>query len=188
VPPAVTYLTEEQFFELFHTFDHTAFRLEVRESYAGVDESAFRQFLSGELASLDSYESWMQNVREQTASGKRIERVRVVSEPWSDYTRFGLWACRTTIDAGEDIRYLARSRALPLGLPAYDYWLFDSQQLVLIHFDDKTNEILRLEVVSDPAAVVRHNHWRDAAWLHALPRDEYIGRVGDLVLEPPASA
>ena len=74
----MTYLSEEQFFELFHTFDHTAFRLEVRESYVGVDAVAYRQFLSGDLPSLDSYESWMQNVREQTASGKRIERARVV--------------------------------------------------------------------------------------------------------------
>ena len=185
---AVTYLSEEQFFELFHTFDHTAFRLEVRESYVGVDKAAYRQFLSGDLPSLDSYESWMQNVREQTASGKRIERARVVSEPWSDYTRFGLWACRTTVDAGEDIRYLARVRALPLRLPDYDYWLFDSRLLVLIHFDDETNEILRWEVVRDPAAVVQHSYWRDAAWHYAAPRDEYIEQVGDLVVQPSASA
>jgi Family of unknown function (DUF6879) len=54
VQRAVTYLSEEQFFELFHTFNHTAFRLEVRESYVGVDEAAYRQFLSGDLPTLDS--------------------------------------------------------------------------------------------------------------------------------------
>ena len=38
-----------------------------------------------------------------------MERVRVVSEPHSDYTRFGIdLARRLNVPAGEDIRYLPR--------------------------------------------------------------------------------
>lgn len=180
----MTDLTEEQFFELFNTFDHTAFRLEVRESYAGVDDVAFRQFQSGTLPNLDSYESWLQNIREQTARGKQIRRVRIVSEPWSDYTRFGLWACRHTVDAGEDIRYMNRERASSLELPGYDYWLFDSRLPVIIHFDEESNAMLRWEVISGPMSVVQHNYWRDVAWHHAIPRDEYIEQAGQLVIHP----
>lgn len=182
----MTYMTEEQFFELFHVFEHTAYRLEVRESYAGVDDMAFREFQSGALPSLSSYEPWMRDIREQTASGKRVERVRVVSEPWSDYTRFGLWAARFTVDAGEDIRYLNRELANPLRLPDYDYWLFDSRLPVVIRFDDETNDMISWETISDPAAVVQHNYWRDAARHYAAPRAEYIAQAGRFVLQPPA--
>lgn len=181
-------LTEGQFFELFETFEHTAFRLEVRESYAGVDDAAFREFQAGMLPNLDSYESWMQNIRDQRARGKRVERVRVVSKPWSDYTRFGLWACQSTIGAGEDIRYLERDQANSLGLPDHDYWLFDSRTAVVIHFDDRTNAMLRWELAPDPARVVQYNYRRDAAWHYAVPRDDYVARAGQVAVEPPAGA
>lgn len=182
----VANLSEGQFFELFETFEHTAFRLEVRESYAGVDDAAFREFQAGVLPSLGSYESWMQNIRDQRACGKRVERVRVVSEPWSDYTRFGLWACQSTISAGEDIRYLERGRANSLGLPRHDYWLFDSRTAVVMRFDDDTNAMLGWELAPDPAAVVRYNYWRDVAWHHAVPRDDYVARAGQVAVEPSA--
>jgi hypothetical protein len=182
----VTELTDGQLSRLFETFEHTAFRLEVRESYAGVDDVAFREFRSGRRPSLAAYQPWMENIRAQTASGKRVERVRVVSQPWSDYTRFGLWACRSTVDAGEDIRYLERGRAGALGLPGHDYWLFDSRMVVIIRFDDASDAIIQWEQITDPAAVVEHNYWRDAAWHHATPRDEYLEQAGQGAVEPPA--
>jgi Family of unknown function (DUF6879) len=115
----------------------------------------------------------------------------VVSEPWSDYSRYALWECLENIEAGEDIRYLSRQRAevigLPAKLPGYDYWLFDSRLLIRMHFDDATNDTLRDEIVDDPATIVQHNYWRDAAWHHALPRDEYVREAGEPV-EPRSPA
>lgn len=186
-------ITWPEFDQLFTTFEHTAFRLEPRESYAGVTygDDAFSRWLSGEWAGPDSDWSWTRTVRAATATGKRIARVRVVSEPWSDYTKFGMYAARGNIEAGEDIRYLSRLRAaglgLPVELPGHDYWLFDSRFIVVLHFNDETNDIVRIEVLDDPALVVQHNTWRDAAWHHAAPMDEYIRQVGAPV-EPPSIA
>lgn len=187
------YLTDQEFDDLFRAFEHTAFRLEPRESYAGASAKmgVFARWMKGERAVPDREHAWYRNVRAQTAAGKRFARVRVVSEPWSDYSRYGLWASRVNIEAGEDIRYLARHKAeeigLPVALPGYDYWLFDSRLVVVLHFDDTANTVLSYETVDDPATVVQHNYWRDAAWHYALPRDEYLRRAGTPA-EPPSPA
>lgn len=109
-------------------------------------------------------------IRQATVEGKRFARVRVVTVPLTDYSRFGLYCARYTNAAGEDIRYLARQDAV--GLPDYDYWLFDSRKLVRMHFDaDET--FLGGEIIDDPAVIVQHNYWRDAAWHHASRRDDF---------------
>jgi hypothetical protein len=168
-------------------FAYTAFRLERRESYAGTsyDSSRFARWLEGHLPELDPDVPWKRRVRAATAEGRQFSRVRIVSEPWSDYTRYALWQSQQNIAAGEDIRYLCRQRAETVGLPAelwkHDYWLFDSSLVVVMHYDDATDDMDRCEFVDDPAAVVRHNYWRDAAWHHALPRDEYVQQVGESV-------
>jgi hypothetical protein len=114
-------------------------------------------------------------IRGATAEGLRFSRVRVVSVPLTDYSRFGVWCSQFTCGAGEDIRYLPRDEAASDGLPDEDYWLFDSHTLVTMHFDDG-DRFLGGEVVTDPAEVVMHNHWRDVAWHHAVRRDDFAGQ------------
>jgi hypothetical protein len=168
-------------------FEYTAFRLEGRESYAGTsyDSSRFARWRNGEFPELDPDVPWKRRVRAATAEGRQFARVRIVSEPWSDYTRYALWQCLQNVAAGEDIRYLSRQRAESAGLPAelweHDYWLIDSRLLVVMHYDDATDDLRRCETLDDPAVIVRHNYWRDAAWHHALPRDEYVRQVGEPV-------
>jgi hypothetical protein len=96
--------------------------------------------------------------------------VRVVSVPLSDYSRFGLWASQFTVAAGEDIRYLRRDQAA--GLPDHDYWMFDSRTVVRMNFDDQS-VFMGAELIDDPADIVQHNYWRDAAWHTAVRRDDF---------------
>jgi hypothetical protein len=185
----MAYLTDDEFGELFTSFEHTAFRLEARESYAGVgyEVEPFTRWLAGEKVKWDTEDRWMSNVRAARLAGKRFARVRVVSEPWSEYTRYALWSCLDNLQAGEEIRYMPRTQASEIGIPAaepgYDYWLFDSKLLVLLRYDD-SNTPLPSEVVDLPAAIVEHNYWRDAAWHHAAPVAEFIQRAGERI-EPP---
>jgi hypothetical protein len=118
------------------------------------------------------FDNWLGMIRAATGEGRRFTRVRVVSVPLTDYSRFGLYCSGYTNAAGEDIRYLTRDQAKAAGLPDYDYWLFDSRQLVRLHFDAHEN-FLGGEVVEDAAAVVQAGYWRDAAWHHAARRDDF---------------
>jgi hypothetical protein len=119
---------------------------------------------------MDWFHNWLTMIQEATKEGRRFSRVRVVTKPLTDYSRFGVFCSEYTNAAGEDIRYLARGEAAEL--PDYDYWLFDSRKLVRMLFDDDEN-FLGGEVIEDPAAIVDHNYWRDVARHRAVRRDDF---------------
>jgi hypothetical protein len=102
--------------------------------------------------------------------------VRVVSEPLSDYSRFGVWISQFVNEAGDDVRYLTRDRAEAENLPRHDYWLFDSRKLIRMHFGED-DRFLGGEVITEPAAIVQHNYWRDASWHHAVRRKEFAQQI-----------
>lgn len=116
------------------------------------------------------FQNWLTMIREATAEGRRFTRVRVVSLPLTDYSRFGLLCSEHTNAAGEETRYIRREDAV--GLPDYDYWLFDSRKLVRMHFDPDEN-FLGGEIIEDPSEIVKHNYWRDAAWHRGTRRDDF---------------
>lgn len=166
-------LTGDGFQRLFRDFEHTAFRLEVREGYNAAREvESFRRFRAGEAVDLSWADSWFDMIKKATGAGRQFARVRIVSTPLSTYNRFGLWAARRATAAGEDIRYLARHMADQFDLPDHDYWLFDSRKLVRMHFGDD-DRFRGGEVIDDPTEIVKHNYWRDVAQHHAVRREDF---------------
>jgi hypothetical protein len=160
-----------EFGQLFTSFEHTAFRLEVRSRYAPAYEGeSLRKFLAGEPDDLPWMQDWLTMVRGATAAGKRFARVRIVDMPLSDYSRFSHALAQYNNGAGEDIRYLTRDQAAEL--PEHDFWLFDSRNLLVMKFDGD-DRFIGGEVIEDAAVVVEHNYWRDAAWHHAARRDDF---------------
>jgi hypothetical protein len=169
-------LTGEDFERLFTSFDHTAFRFETRDRYnVDAEQEHIRKFLAGEPDPERRWRPWHDTVRNATTAGKRFMRVRAVSVPLSDYARFGLVGAEYNNEAGEDIRYMERTRYRELGLPEHDVWLFDSQRLAFLHFDDD-DRLVGAEITTDPDTVLRHCQWRDVAWHYAVTRDEFAAK------------
>lgn len=167
------FVVRPEFTELVLSFRHTAFRLEVRDRYNEPSEAdIIRRFAKTGSVEASSLEPWAGAIRERTAQGRRMERVRVVSEPHSSYTRFGLALAAHNVAAGEDIRYLPRHKASGLDLPGHDFWLIDSTTLLILRFDDD-DRLLGADVVTDPGVVVQHCYYRDVAQHHAIPWREY---------------
>ena len=145
----------------------------MRDRYdADYENESLRKFLAGEHDDLPWMQDWLTMIRAATKEGRRFTRVRVVSLPLTDYSRFGVFCSQFTNGAGEDIRYLTRENADAAHLPNHDYWLFDSRKLVRMHFDG-SDAFLGGEVIEDTAEIVKHNYWRDAAWHHAIRRDDF---------------
>jgi hypothetical protein len=166
------------FEKMFAEVEHTAFRFEVREQYRVVGENdPLEKFRAGEKDDLAWLAPWGEFVAAATAEGKRFSRVRAVSFPFSDYTRFGLVASAITVGAGEDIRYLDRVTYRRLGLPEHDVWIFDSARLAVLRFDAEDRPVGG-ELIDDPDTVLRHCQWRDVAWHYAIPREDFIARHG----------
>ncbi|WP_328770564.1 DUF6879 family protein [Streptomyces sp. NBC_00286] len=166
---------------LFQEFRHTAWRLETRRGYASDRNSPkWQRWQAGEDIAAEPANAWRENVAEQTAAGKRFERVRLVDEPATQGQEFLLASAPGNLAAGEDIRNLTRTEAERLRLPDYDFWLFDSKTLVRFAFDDE-DTTLGVYVTQDPAEVLAACQARDAAWHHAVPTTEFARRVRSTV-------
>jgi hypothetical protein len=106
-------VTPDELTELYTTFERTAWRLEARDDYAvpGDDED-FDAFLAGRPVPPRTVENswWLRTVADATCAGKRFRRVRLLSHPVTDYTRFELASYPENITAGEAVRILELPR------------------------------------------------------------------------------
>lgn len=165
---------------LFREFRHTAWRLETRRGYASDRRSPkWARWQAGEDIAAEA-SGWLENVAEQTAAGKRFERVRLVDDPPTDGQQFLLASAPGNVAAGEDIRNLTRAQAEQLRLPDFDFWLFDSKILARFAFDED-DTTLGVYVTEDPADVLAACQARDAAWHHAVATQEFARQVASTV-------
>jgi len=104
-----------------------------------------------------------------------VRRVRVVTEPLSQYIRWEHAVTRLNQEAGEDIRWLPRHlvpQDIQFPVDGRDFWLFDDQVVTVGHFDEN-GRVLGSELVTDPAAVAACASVRDALWPLAIPHRAY---------------
>jgi hypothetical protein len=162
----------EEFGALFTTFQRSAFRLETLPVYSVTEDDeaeAFRRFCAGQPQPPQDRD-WPRLVSSAVAAGKRMERVRLVSQPLSDYLRFELsWGYPDNIAAGEDIRILPVVGDLPAGIMDHDYWLFDDTIVVRMEDDDE-GRFIGPTAMGDPEP---YRRCRALAMAGAMPFDKY---------------
>ncbi|MBO2456544.1 DUF6879 family protein [Actinomadura violacea] len=172
-------LTGDDFGAMFQDVRRYAFRLETRNRYNVPDERpSFEAFMAGRRELDESVRSgpWYDMTRQAAREGRPFARVRIVSTPLNDYSRYALWAAQGNLAAGEEIRYLDRDRAEALGLPVrppHDAWLLDDERIAVLHFDDE-DQLLGAELLDDPTTIEQHQAWRDIAWKTSVSRDEFL--------------
>lgn len=167
-------LPDSEFLTVLHQFEHTAFRLELQDSYAEPEEDAlYAAWLRGEepdARQVPELAEWYGRIAGHVAAGRRVGRVRVQQDPPTDYQRFERWLDPLNLAAGEDMCYLTAGNAREIGLlPAAgrdDWWLLDSCLLIVMRFDGSGHRIQN-EIVTDPAEVIKACRWRDLAVHHA---------------------
>ncbi|HEY2673374.1 MAG TPA: hypothetical protein VGJ07_23805 [Rugosimonospora sp.] len=166
-------LEYDEFRALFRS-NRRAWHLELRDTYnvEGEDEP-FDRFLRGEPDSFEWLREWLDFVSTVTSAGTLIQRVRVVTEPHADYTRFGFVVAPLAIKAGEDIRYLPRRDTADIEFPQEDLWLFDDDTLVWSVFseDGRTGGFAREH---DRGLTAHCRTVRDQVWARATPYAEYV--------------
>lgn len=171
-------LRGEAFTGLFRACQRSAFHLELRDGYDTPDEAEpFRRFLTGEPDDFAWHRPWLDLVREVTSAGVAMTRVRVASEPHSDYIRWGFAVAPQNIAAGEEIRWLPRHLTEGIRFPEDDFWLFDDERLIWTVFAED-GEFLGGREVADPRVVERCREVRDEVWARAIPHDRYVSSIG----------
>jgi hypothetical protein len=171
-------LTERELSDLLTGFSATAFRFETRDRYnSDVGREAFRKFLAGEPDDYLWHRSWVEMIRRDRQRGKLWQRVRIVSVPLSDWSRYGIEVARLSAAGGEDVRYLRRDAAERVGLVPYDSWILDEAKLVQLHFRDEDDTFRGAEMIDDPGILSRHLQWRELALQHAQPLEDFVATL-----------
>ncbi|MEU5624299.1 DUF6879 family protein [Streptomyces tendae] len=169
----------DEFGRLFHHFEHSAWHLETRRGYASDrEDDGYAEFLETGVAPMDLDSDWCQNIAAQTKAGKQVGRVRVVDQPPTEGQRFLLSYARCNAATGEDARCITRADAERVHLPAEDFWLFDSRIVAILRFDDE-DVFHDVEVITDPAEVLRYCQVRDAAVANSIPYDAFAAQLTD---------
>jgi len=163
-------------------FRNTAFRFETLDGYNVPQETEFlERFEAGESHSIAEFEyfaAWLTLVQQATQEGRRIERVRVISEPATGYQRWVMWIGQFAELAGEVIKYITRDDALRAELPVEsgDWWLLDSERLLRLEFDE-SGKPMGGELIHDAGIVLPYCAWRDVAVHHSIRLDDSRGPI-----------
>jgi hypothetical protein len=151
----------------------------MRDQYSVADEAEqFAAWQAGHRYTMENQAEWWHPfhdfVVETIGRGVSIRRARIVSEPVTEYIRYEHSHTFTNIAAGEQIRWLPRSRAFDLALPGADFWLFDSR---IVRFNLFTGDgewaDPRNVLTEEPATVELCTKAFEAVWERAIPHEDF---------------
>lgn len=151
----------------------SAVHIEMRDAYTPGDPW-FRAWLDGDQPEFEGRleRQWLNLIRSVTGRGVTVRRLRVVSEPVSDYIRFEHATTDSNIAAGEQVRWLPRRLAADLLLPGCDCWVFDSRT-VLFNLFGGAGEWAGVSLCDDPDVGARHAAAFGTAWDRGIPHAGY---------------
>lgn len=163
--------------ELLANFKREALHLEMRDVYAIEDETQrlARYQQKGHRdhdAEAEERRPWMALVQDAVSAGKILRRVRVISEPVTDYIRYEWAGTDVNIDAGEQIKWLPRRLVSAIALPGNDFWLFDDSTVTFTVFTGK-GEVFERQLTTDLDVIQFCRSAFEATWNMAIPHHEY---------------
>jgi hypothetical protein len=166
----------EQFDAWFTRFEREALHLEMRDAYGTeVELPHLRKWLAGEPDDTEWLQPWFDLVGAGTSAGKTFRRARIVSEPVSEYQRWVLKDTHLYVEAGEDIRWVPRSRVSAVALPGNDFWLFDDELVIFLIFAGNGLVVDR-QATTDRETINLCRSAFEAAWNLSIPNSEYQPR------------
>jgi hypothetical protein len=158
-------------------FEHavsSAVHLELRDVYQPDDPDWIDWREGRHFEPAERWPEWFGLVSDATARGVQVRRARIVSEPVTDYVRYEYdVTAGLNLASGEDVRWLARVRALGLLVPAVDFWIFDSAVIVPNYFDGY-GTLTSQEHLDDPELASRYAAAFEEIWQRATPHEEYV--------------
>ncbi|MFQ6197063.1 DUF6879 family protein [Streptomyces sp. NPDC000405] len=161
--------------ELLASTQHSAIHLEMRDGYMPSDP-AFAAWKDGKLIDPvggdTDFQQWLDWVSAATSRGVEFRRARVISVPESDYIRFEHFSSQANVEAGENIRWLPRRRATDIALPGNDFWVFDNELVLVLHFTGD-GELADRELTRDERVLRLCMSAFEAVWERAVPHKDY---------------
>lgn len=164
----------EPFGRLFDEFTRSAWRYECQGEYhEPVEEEPWRQWRGG-VRDNSWIKPWTERVREMRRQGKTFQRVRMLTDPLTEYLRWMLYVTDANVAAGDEIRWVDEQTAHDLGMPSYDFYIFDEDRVAIMHFGD--HGVVGADLIDDEDVVARHLAWQAQVWDVAIDHEQYVSQ------------
>lgn len=153
----------------------TAFHLEQRdvwERFTDADRDSYDGFLATGAADSSFLDGWCSLVQEAVGRGVEFRRLRIVSEPVTDYIRWEHALTAANLAAGEQVRWLPRSRCMDLLVVPVDFWIFDSR-LVRFGLFSGDGGVVGHQVRDEPGISKLVAGCFEHAWERGVPHGDY---------------
>lgn len=162
---------QPEFEALLASAERSVVHLEARDTYDATDPDFLKWRETGDTSF--EWDDWIELIGGAVARGVRFRRLRIVSEPVSDYIRWEHAISHGNIEAGEDLRWLPRRLAYDLLVPVADYFMFD-QRLIRYNFTAGDGRDLDIDTdVTDPRAIIPVVGVFEMLWERAIPHADY---------------
>jgi hypothetical protein len=166
-------ITEAELAELTGTFTRSMLHMETRDAYGTETELPhMAKWAAGEPDDLGWLQEWCQKMRGHTGAGRTARRVKIVSEPLSEYQRWVHAVFSPIVEAGEDVRWVPRRSMSALCIPGNDYYLFDDERVVFLHYTGSGLNTA-FTATSDPATVEMCSIAFERVWALSTPHRDY---------------
>lgn len=149
----------------------TRLKLELRDHYE-VDEATLNAWRNSDAEAVKAGMAFTGRVAAESAAGVTLRRIKVLSEPPSEYMRFALDMAGAIVDAGEDIRWLPRRLTSTLLLPGNDFFVLDDESVVFNVLDGDDGRAEQ-QLWTDPDVVGTCRAAFETAWKLAVPHRDY---------------
>jgi hypothetical protein len=128
-------IAEDDLTELTGNFKHSMVHIETRDAYGTETELPhMAKWRAGEPDDFEWLQGWCEKIASHVSAGRSARRVKIVSEPLSDYQRWVYDVFTPILEAGEDIRWVPRRSVSTTCMPGNDYYLFDDERVVFLHY------------------------------------------------------
>ncbi|GAA1835747.1 MULTISPECIES: DUF6879 family protein [Actinomadura] len=150
----------------------SAVHLEQRDVYTPTDPDYLRWLGGDHFDPVERWQGWIDLLAPVVTRGVSIRRLRIVSEPVTDYIRYEYGVTPMNVAAGESVRWLPRRRASDLALPGNDYWVFDDRVVQFNHFAGDGSS-LGPENRTEPSVVSLCLSAFEAGWKRSIPHADF---------------
>ncbi len=149
-------LTNAEFAQQLRDYRRTAYRFELQPYYmVNGEQESFRHFLEGRPVSplnIEEDRAWLERVKERSAEGAEMARVRVHQDPPTDYQRWMRYRGAFNEQYGETIYYFTVAQAITAGIlggvALRDWWFFDDERLMVLTHNTEGRRI-QTELITD---------------------------------------
>lgn len=154
------------------------FRLEeIPEYNVPEDLVNFNKWKHGKFVIDKDSKNWLANLKSTKNKRINIQRVRIVSFPFSNYLKYEIDFWQHSTKAGEKILFLDKAIyqkiKFTLDFSPEDFWLFDDKTLIIFHYNPK-GDFVREEPILDPQTINKYVILKKELLRYAISMSKFL--------------